>query len=114
MLTLFYNGGPRQGLLSSKGLNTPWNESAPLPEPVITGFRFYPSPVVAEAIIDFGFNDSWVGKQISVVNSNGQVVAILRVNSKQVKYNFSTLRPGVYFLHASNGEQKIAEKFIKL
>ena len=58
--------------------------------------------------------DNCVGKQISVVNSNGQVVAILRVNSKQVKYNFSTLRPGVYFLHASNGEQKIAEKFIKL
>lgn len=114
MMSLFNAGGPRQSLLQSKGLNTPWMEALPVQEPVRSQFNLYPNPVVSETLLNFEYDKSWVGKTISVLNSNGTVVATIRVNSTLVKFNASRLTPGIYFLHGINGGRKINEKFIRL
>jgi hypothetical protein len=114
MMSLFAAGGPRQNMLQSKGLFTPWMEPLPVPEQVRSKFVLYPNPAVGEVVLNFEYDESWIGKRVSVVNSNGVVVATVPVNSRLTKFSTTRLAPGVYFIQATDGGKKIAEKFIKL
>jgi hypothetical protein len=118
MLSLFNPGGPRNTLLSSKGLSQPWNHEAPPPvvvdTPVTTQFKMYPNPVSSEVMVDFNNDQNWIGKPISIVNMNGTVIFSTMVSSKLQKLNISQLRPGIYFIQGDNGNKKIREKLIKL
>lgn len=117
MLSYFAEGGFRYSILSSKGLNTPWVAAAPpvvQTTPVATQFKFYPNPATAEIILDFSFNENWLGKNISIVSINGVIVSHILVNSKNQKINVSQLKPGMYFIQGVNDGEKINEKFIKL
>jgi hypothetical protein len=114
MMSMFAPGGPRQNLLQSKGLFAPWTEPLPFVEPVRTKFVLYPNPAFGEVVLNFEYDESWVGKKVTVVNSNGVVVATVQVNSRMTKFSTTRLSPGVYFIQANDGGRKIAEKFIKL
>ena len=118
MLALFNSGGPRHQMLSSKGLNTPWNHS--IPEPVVEApigdqdFHVYPNPAISEMVMDFEYDETWIGKTVFIVNMNGVVVKTLQVKNKLQKLDIASLQPGMYFIQGNNGSGKIRQKFIRL
>ena len=114
MLSMFNGGGPRNLLLSSKGLNTPWLAESPVETPVNSAFKFYPNPTNGEMVLNFDSNADWIGKIVSIVSINGVVVSKAQITAKTQKLNLSNLKPGMYFIQAENGDQKLREKFIKL
>lgn len=115
MLLMFASGGPRNLLLSSKGLYKPWVEGLPVELPTTTEmFKFYPNPTSGELVVNFGDNSNWIGKTISIVNINGVVVFVTRIASINQIINLYQLKPGMYFIQAENGSQKIREKLIRL
>jgi hypothetical protein len=114
MLSFFKESGARNLLLSSKGLNKPWRAESPVEMPLKTAFKFYPNPTSSELILDFEYNENWIGKSVSIVNINGVVVSKNQISSKMQQLNLSQLAPGMYFIQAENGRQKLRAKFIKL
>jgi hypothetical protein len=113
MLTLFKEGGPRNLLLSSTGLNKPWVIESPLP-PTTDVFRFYPNPTIGQITLDFQNNASWIGKTVSIVNINGIVISKFLVISNVQVLDVSSLKAGMYFIRADNGHLKITDKFLRL
>jgi hypothetical protein len=114
MLSFFKESGARNLLLSSKGLNKPWLAESRVGMPVKTAFKFYPNPASGELILDFEYNENWIGKSVSIVNINGAVVLKSQISSKIQQLNLSQLASGMYFIQAENGMQKLRAKFIKL
>jgi hypothetical protein len=113
MLALFKEGGPRNLLLSSTGLNKPWVIESPLP-PTTDVFRFYPNPTIGQITFDFQNNASWIGKTVSIVNINGMVISKFLVISNLQVLDVSSLKAGMYFIRADNGHLKITDKFLRL
>lgn len=115
MLSLFNSGGPRSSLLSSKGLNAPWNHEpiTEIPIPSIK-FKLFPNPAVNNLTINVDYDQSWIGKTLSIVNLNGIVVSRIQIKSATQKISITTLKPGMYFIQGDNIEKKIREKFVKL
>ena len=119
MLALFRTGGPRNGILSSKGLGEPWTTEAPiaetpLPTATNTRFQFYPNPVSSELVLDLSYNEAWVGRTLSLCNANGTLLMQFTVTAKTQKVNVARLQPGLYFIQGDNGKEKIREKLVKL
>jgi hypothetical protein len=116
MLALFKDGGPRNAMLSSKGLNKPWTVDAPVVEipTVNTQFKCYPNPARSEVVLNFEFNNEWMGMTVYLVNMNGVVLSEILVSDKTKKISIAGLKPGVYFIQGDNGHLKIREKLIKL
>jgi hypothetical protein len=113
MLALFKEGGPRNLLLSSTGLNKPWVIESTLP-PTTNVFRFYPNPTIGQITLDFQNNASWIGKTVSIVNINGMVISKFLVISNVQVLDVSSLKAGMYFIRADNGHLKITDKFLRL
>jgi len=111
MRALFYEGGPRAGLLSSKGLNKPWLEEAP-PLAVNPSTAIFPNPTAGD--ININLDDSWIGTTISMTDINGVVISSVRVNSSIQKLSVSQLKQGMYLLQGDNGKRKLREKFIRI
>lgn len=126
MRSLFAEGGFREPLLSSKGLNAPWSTepgdteeeddvdvvkepAQPLPPAPV---RVYPNPVVNELMLQT--DDSWIGHEIQVLNMNSMVIQRIRITMKEQKIVLGTLLKGVYILKGQNGDQRIHQKLIKL
>jgi hypothetical protein len=114
MLSFFKDGGPRNLLLSSKGLNQPWLAGAPVETLLNTTFKFYPNPTNGEIVLNFEYDSNWIGKTFSIVSINGGVVLKGQISNNTLKLDLSQLNPGMYFIQAENGSQKLREKFIKL
>jgi hypothetical protein len=115
MQALFAEDGPRNSLLSSKGLYQPWVEGPPVELPVVNEvFKFYPNPVNGEMVLNFEYEGGWIGKSIAIVNINGVAVSKFRVTAETQKINLSQLKPGMYFILAENGGKKLRKKFVKL
>lgn len=118
MLALFNTGGPRHALLSSNGLKTPWNHTVPEPvveAPVVNStFRIYPNPSVSDIVMNFEFDDTWIGQNLSLVNLNGVEISRIRISSRTQKLDVSSLKPGMYFIQGYNGNKKIREKLVKM
>ncbi|MGZ3881801.1 MAG: M43 family zinc metalloprotease, partial [Flavisolibacter sp.] len=112
MLVLFKDGGPRNLLLSSTGLNKPWVTDSPLPS--ATTFKLYPNPTKGELVLDFQYDSDWIGSTVSIVNLNGMTISKFLVTSKVQQVDVSKLPAGMYFIKAEKGSQKLRDKFIKL
>jgi hypothetical protein len=115
MLALFHEGGPRNSLLSSKGLLQPWNNSpvvteSPAAAPVI---RTYPNPVNSELTLVFE-GQEWLGKTIRIVGVNGTTVSQVRISALTEKLDVSSLKRGIYFIEGDNGSAKLRQKLVKL
>ena len=112
---MFAAGGPRNALLTSKGLSNPWLVEIPIEEkPQSLSFKFFPNPAQNEMLLNFEYNDSWMGKTISIVDINGVVVSRVQVTAKSQKINLASLKAGMYFILGQNTDQKLRAKFIKL
>ena len=118
MLNAFAAGGARNSLLSSKGLNTPWNHTEQPVEaaPVVVNnkLKFFPNPASSELTLDFDQSNTWIGKTITIVGLNGTVLSRIQITANNQKINLGNLKAGMYFLQADNGGEKIREKFVKM
>lgn len=115
MRTLFEQGGPRYSLLSSRGLNEPWLEEAPVEETPVTlkEPRLYPNPVTSEVTIDVSGRDQWIGRELKVIAVNGVEVHRQVLTSATLKINLSHLRPGIYMVWIRTGNEEIRQKLVK-
>jgi hypothetical protein len=114
MRSLFAAGGVRNSLLQSKGLNEPWNFTPVEVEkiPVVVAQLLYPNPTSNNIIVTL--DESWIGKQLQIVNANGIVVQQLTVTNSLQKITTTHLASGVYFIQGINGEKVMREKMIRL
>ncbi len=117
MQTLFYEGGPRASLLSSKGLSASWVEEAPVVEIIKSSnasVKVYPNPAATFIIIQLGEDASWMGKRITFSNATGIPVKEVVLTTGTQKIWIGDLKAGVYFMQAKNETQKLNLKIIKL
>lgn len=117
MHALFDGGGPRNSILSSKGLHQPWVAESPLPgpeTPAVTAFRFYPNPSKVSVTFNFQYDPQWMGKTISIVSVSGAIVRKFVVNALTQTLDISALSTGMYFIEGQNGSERIRQKLVKL
>lgn len=116
MRILFEQGGYRNSILSSKALGAPWSQSIPLPDdtPQWLFPQVYPNPVNDELTLDLRYDTRWIGKELVIINSSGQVVHQLIISSKIEKINTAQLKPGIYFIRGKKEGEKLSTKFIRL
>ena len=121
MLALFNSGGPRETILSSKGLDKPWTEGTTSSaignndnaKGLALTVQVYPNPAAGDVTVSLNDN-AWIGKSIAIINMNGSIVATTQLSSLSQKINVSNLPSGVYFIHAVNNNQKLNQRFVKL
>ncbi|MEO7924261.1 MAG: M43 family zinc metalloprotease [Chitinophagaceae bacterium] len=117
MRVLFDPGGPRNSLLTSKGLNMPLIMESPLAEsdPKWLEARLYPNPAINEIKLDLSYDPRWMGKTILISNLQGQTVMNVTITSKVQVIQINNLKAGMYFLAAKKDDgESIKQKFIKL
>ena len=89
----------------------------PVPEEAPKWFapHLYPNPTNGETTLDLAYDTRWIGKTINVINMQGQIIMTVFINSKRVKLDVSSLRPGLYFLSGKKDDGSVLkQKFIKL
>lgn len=113
---IFEQGGPRNSILYSKGLNTSIVQSAQLPDfyPKWLYVQIYPNPATTSIRIYFDYDERWRGKKMEILDMSGRVVLSKIISSKIEKIDVSRLNAGVYFIHAEKDEEKLQAKFVKL
>jgi hypothetical protein len=107
MRASFDEGGPRESLLQSKGLNEPSVAESFIPDGG-SKVSVYPNPARDELNVNFGMDG--IGQMVSVMNMNGTVIQTVQVKAAVQKMNISTLKAGMYFIKGEG----ISEKFMKL
>ena len=112
---LFEAGGPRNSILYSKGLNTPF---IPFKEqesfyPTWMYAQVYPNPASTSINIYFEYDVRWMGRKIEILDMSGRVVSSKIISSATETFDVSRLTAGVYLIRAEKGEEKIHTKFIK-
>lgn len=112
MLAMFSSGGPRQSILSSRGLMAPWSSDTSSIPVVNQGFRFYPNPVHNQLSLEF--DAEWRGQTIQLISASGNVVRQFKVQSETIQLDISAVNPGLYFIQGRRLNEKISAKFIKL
>ena len=101
----FAAGGWRASLLQSRGLNAPWLQEAPLP---VSSTVLFPNPAQDKITIQIG--SDFVGKKLSLYNSQGLLQKVETILSVQQTITIADLKPGVYFLKGEG----FVQRFIKL
>jgi hypothetical protein len=117
MRALFVPGGFRYSILTSYGLSAPLINESPLPEepPKWLQPQLYPNPATNELILDIAYDVRWIGKIVSVLNVNGQLIMQAPITSRIQKIDISKLKPGLYFITAKKEDGSyIKQKFIKI
>lgn len=115
MRSLFNNGGPRESLLASKGLNEPWTEALPVEEAPVASLapRLYPNPAGGEVVLDLSGQSQWLGSELKVIAINGIEVRRQKVCSSLQKIDLSRLAPGIYMVWVKAGSEEIRQKLVK-
>jgi hypothetical protein len=114
MRTLFNDGGPRHQLMLSTASNGPGIEP-PVNIPVDPAddmkLRVFPNPARSSVNVDFGGDESVLGKYLSVYNQYGQLLMYKVITANRVTLNTAALATGVYFIKV--GDDKRTVKFLK-
>ena len=99
MRSQFVNGGARHSLLSSKGLDKPWNASA-VSAPVNggVGVKVYPNPATHSIRVSNAQQSSESGIPYSITDAAGKPVLTGRQNRTGDPIDVSRLPEGVYHL----------------
>lgn len=115
MRNLFSEGGLRNGLLKSKGLNAAWNNFEPEIMPVNTrNLAVYPNPVHAANITllvntTMGVN----GQNFAIISTNGQIVKTGHILEMQQQIDVQNLAPGMYQIRLTDVGSTSFTNFIK-
>ena len=113
MLAHFAPGGPRNSILSSKGLEKPWNLTT-VPETKNLGlsFNLYPNPASSE--LHLSCDNMLIGDEVHIVGLNGNMIARQKILSNSQKIDIEKLHPGLYFLEIGKGSLHLRQRFVKL
>jgi hypothetical protein len=113
---IFEEGGPRNSILYSKGLNSSIIEAAPLPDfyPKWPYAQVYPNPATTSIKIYFDYDERWIGKKMEILDMSGRIVLSKIISSKIETIDVNRLNAGVYFIHAEKDGEKLNTKFVKL
>lgn len=114
MRALFYPGGYRYSILSSKALGTPTTPALPYQTIKWSEPRLYPNPFNTEAILDLRYDPGWIGKEFQIINTMGQTIMHGMIHSPLEGINTGQLKPGIYFLQANKDGTKLLKKLVKL
>lgn len=117
MQAVFLNGGSRNSLMNSAGLDKPLIFESPLPDedPRWLQVKLYPNPVSNTLYLDFSYDVRWIGKTIFITNLVGQSIKNVTISSKIQAIDVTNFKPGIYFLAAKNDQGlSMKMKFIKL
>jgi hypothetical protein len=117
MQAAFAPGGIRNSLLSSTGLSAPLIFESPLPEedPKWLHPQFYPNPASSQLTVDLSYDIRWIGKTMTLMNMQGQVIMQVPITAKVQTINTSNLKPGMYLLVSKKDDgETIKQKFVKL
>jgi hypothetical protein len=117
MWASFEESGGRSTLLTSYGLDPPLIDELPVYDEVPEWFepKLYPNPANSELTLNLAYDARWIGKTITVFNTQGQVIKTIFIDSKIMTIDVSSLRSGLYFLSAKRDDGSvIKQKFIKL
>lgn len=116
MRASFQLGGPRYSILFSNGLGIPTIEEISSPEayPQWLHIQVFPNPATTGLTINLAYDARWIGKELAVIDINGQVQMKRTITSKIQKLDISRLKPGIYFIRAEKEGEKMMQKFIKL
>ena len=114
MRTLFNEGGPRHKLLSSTAISDP-GVQPPVDIPVDPAddkkVRLFPNPAKNTLNIDFGGDETMLGKYLSVYNGHGQLLMYKVITSNRMTLNIGSLATGVYYI--KTGDDKKTIKLLK-
>lgn len=113
---IFEQGGPRNSILYSKGLNISKIESPALPDfyPKWLQAKVYPNPATSVINLYFEYDARWIGREMQILDISGKTVMTRIINSEIQKIDVSRLSPGVYFIRAEKEVEKFHAKFVKL
>jgi len=117
MQALFVTGGARNSILNSFGLSAPLIIESPLPDesPKWLHPQLYPNPASTQMILDLSYDIRWIGKMLTIMNLQGQVIMQLPITSKTQIINIAKLQPGMFLLIGKKDDgETIKQKFIKL
>lgn len=117
MRALFEPGGPRNAILSSKGLDQPLIFESPIPEsdPKWLYPQLYPNPASSAITLDLAYDPRWIGRVIQVMNLQGQTVLQVQISSKIQQVDINKLQAGLYFLAAKREDgESMKMRFVKL
>jgi hypothetical protein len=116
MRACFSEGGPRNSLLFSKGLNQPWTEGGQAEDIRIESkpeLTIYPNPVVSELKVKLDAINATAG-EIRIVNMNGVNVMRSKLVAGTHTFNLSSLPSGQYMVIIYGGEKVQSRGFVKL
>ncbi|HEX7845663.1 MAG TPA: M43 family zinc metalloprotease [Chitinophagaceae bacterium] len=117
MRAFFAAGGARNSITTSTGLNPPLILESPLPEesPKWLHPQLYPNPTISDMTLDLSYDVRWLGKVLTIMNMQGQVVMQTTISAKLQTINVSKLQAGMYVLTGKKEDgETIKQKFIKL
>jgi len=114
--TIFEDGGPRNSILYSKGLNTSMIEASLLPDfyPKWYSPQIYPNPATTSIKIYFDYDERWIGKKMEFLDISGRVVFSKIIDSRIETIDVNRFTAGVYFIRAEKDGEKLHAKFVKL
>ncbi len=113
MRSHFYEGGPRNAMLNSKGLHAPWSTGVAEVSGGRKSFSVYPNPAQHQLVIELG-GDNRFASYAEIVSLNGVVVKKERITGSATTVNLQGLAAGMYYIQVRNGEQLLRQKFVRL
>jgi hypothetical protein len=109
MRTLFNSGGPRHALLSSNAADS--SDLEPNEPPVVipddNNVRLFPNPSTTVATLDFGGDQTLLGRYVSVYNQYGQMLIYKVITADRMTLDVGKLATGVYFVHIGDNKKTI-------
>jgi len=112
MLTLFADGGARNGFLASTGLSDPWNAALTAPSTLETGsaVRIYPNPAAGSSVT-LSVDASVSGQHYAVYAADGHLVLSGTLSGNKQVLDLGRIQSGIYFVKV--GEGRLSSKFVK-
>jgi hypothetical protein len=116
MRSMFEEGMPREKILKSKGLNEPWNASAPVTAaPFASGkMVLFPNPVSSSSItVEAQDELNWVGQEYRIYNTAGQAIQSGKMTQVKQIVNISRLSAGIYYFKVGDANTGTSTRFVK-
>jgi Pregnancy-associated plasma protein-A/Secretion system C-terminal sorting domain len=116
MRSMFEEGMPREKILKSKGLNEPWNASAPVTSAPLTSGKMllFPNPVSSSTItVEAVDGLNWVGQEYRIYNTSGQSIQSGKMTQEKQIVNISRLSAGIYYFKVGDAKAGTSTRFVK-
>jgi hypothetical protein len=116
MRSMFEEGMPREKILKSKGLNEPWNASAPVTAtaPAPGKMVLFPNPVSSSTItVEAQDELNWVGQEYRIFNTAGQAIQSGKMTQSKQIVNISRLSAGIYYFKVGDAKTGTSTRFVK-